>query len=281
MEVDTFNLVIVNVSDRYVSVAELPSISALVLLRAYDLRYYVLLELDNCRLMNDHEVDVLSSGCLSISASFLLGSCAVKLIDSSVETSLRYFDNASELVKYCLALSCIEISYEAEKSRSDEEVSLRLRNLVVIHTVSCCSDSCDYSGASCEVSCCSCADSRSACIASKTESINLRNYLSTDELASETSESYACGLDVVHAVDGEHTTTVEVTSDCLVCESNVAVNVSGALRIISETVHTHLRDDELVCVCALLYELRSSIEYSCKRCSLVYFVKDASDLLLK
>ena len=241
----------------------------------------MLLELDDSRLVDDHEVDILSAGCLSISASLFAGSSSVVLIDSCVESALRYLDNASELVKYCLALSCIEISYEAEKSRSDEEVSLRLRNLVVIHTVGCCSDSCDYSGASRESCCCGCADAGKSSIRSKTESIELRHYLSADELTSETSESYASGLDVVHVVNLEHTTSVEVARYCLHSESYVAVNVSGALRVVSKAVHAHLRDDELVSVCALLYELIRAVKYSCKRCVLVYFIENACDVLLK
>ena len=68
VQVDTSTLVLVAVSNADSAVTELPRISALVFLWSYDLRYSVLLVLDNGRLVNQHKVDVEAVARLGIAA---------------------------------------------------------------------------------------------------------------------------------------------------------------------------------------------------------------------
>ena len=224
----------------------------------------MLLELDDRRLVDDHEVDVLRACCLSVATSLFSGCLAVELIDGCVESALWNLNYTRELVEHCPALICLHVSHETEKCRSDEEITLRSRNLVVIHAISCCGDGCDYIGTSGKSCSGSCADAGKSSVSCEAESVELRYYLCADELASESSEGHACGLDVVHAVDCEHSASVEVALHCLHLESHIALNVAGALGVVSEAVHAHLGDEELVCVCALLHEIVRAVEDCCE-----------------
>nr|DAH31140.1 MAG TPA: hypothetical protein [Caudoviricetes sp.] len=266
-------------------VAELVCIGGLVGLGGDNLRRDMLGELDQSRLVDCDEVQVLAAGGLHKAAIPLVvggGTGGDELAglqrQLGIEPALGNIHNSSETGKHLAALGGIHILYQAVKGRGDEQIALLSRNLVLIHLCDGGTQGCHHvftggqvTGNLCNASLCG--------IAGKPERIQLRGNLVLDKLVRQHPERQTGAFDVVHGVHVEHTATVIVTGDGLVSQGYVALHVAAAAVVVAQALEVHDGDDELAPVGPLTDQGRVAVQNSGQRRLAVCFVQQRDELL--
>ena len=111
------------------------------------------------------------------------------------------------------------------------------------------------------------------------ERILLGCYLGADELARQLAERDTGGFEVVHGIHGEHTAAVKVALDRFVGERYIALDVAVVAGIVAQTLHGQHRDDQLVGIRALAYQIGIAVQIGGQRGQLIGFVEQRKDQL--
>lgn len=122
-------------------------------------------------------------------------------------------------------------------------------------------------------------DAGLARIPGEAERILLGCYLGADELARQLAERDTGGFEVVHRVHVEHTAAVKVALDRFVGERYIALDVAFVAGIVAQTLHGQHRDDQLVGIRALAYQIGIAVQIGGQRGQLIGFVEQRHKLL--
>ena len=109
------------------------AIAVQVVLRPFDFGHYMFLELDQCRGVDHHEVDILRARGLLVTARLFAGGFSIQHVDGRIEPGLRHQRLCSKARQDLTALRGVQVCDHAVQRRRDEQVAVFRGHLIFVH----------------------------------------------------------------------------------------------------------------------------------------------------
>ena len=223
--------------------------------------------LQQCRLVNDHEVDFLACSCLHKATDLLICTAcaavvrlAVIQVNGSIETALWYLLHNCKGIEYLFGFRGIHRVNHVVEGRRDEQVSVFLRYLVLIHFVLRLHQSRQNRRTIRQCACGCLGNACCACVGRKAEGIHFGDNLRADEFRRQLPKGKPCGFLVVHGIDRKFSATVIIEFDGFIRQCHIPMYIAAVAVIIRQTVHADFGNHDFVCVCAHLHQCHIAVQ---------------------
>ena len=217
--------------------------------------------------MNDHEVDFLACACLHKAADLLIRTAcaavvrlAVIQVNGGIETGLGHLLNGCKGIEHLFGFCGIDRVNHVVEGRRDEQVSVFLRYLVLIHFVLRRHQSRQNCRTIRQCACGCLGNACCACVGRKAEGIHFRYHFCADEFRRQLPKCKPCGFLVVHGIDRKFSATVIIEFDGFIRQCHIPMHIAAVAVIIRQTIHADFGNHDFVCVRAHLHQCHIAIQ---------------------
>ena len=227
--------------------------------------------------MEHHEVDVLRTRGLLVTARLFAGGFSIQHVDGRIEPGLRHQRLCGKARQDLTALRGVQVCDHAVQRRRDEQAAVFRGHLIFVHLRDGCTQRRQHRSAVRQIGCGGLGNAALARVGCEAESVQLRHHLRADELAGQAGKGHFRGLLFVQCVHIELAAAVVVALYGLVGHGDVALDVPVVAAVVAQPLHAQHGHDQLIGVRALPCQLRSAVQLAGQRRQLVDFVQDGDE----